>query len=168
MQKKSAFRQESLDRIASPEQLNDYIRVSGPSIWLLLGALMVIVACLAIWGFTGTLPVTYSLNGLAGDKEVVCFLPTGSLDKDILGSKAQITLPNGTTIGGTVKEVAAIPSSAEELAASLGKAWFISHLITGDYSYQVIISVESALPADTLVRVALVIDEIKPIRYILS
>ena len=30
------FRKKSLDRISSPEQLNDYIRVANPGIWMIL------------------------------------------------------------------------------------------------------------------------------------
>ena len=29
------FRKKSLDRISSPEQLNDYIRVANPGIWMI-------------------------------------------------------------------------------------------------------------------------------------
>ena len=32
------FRKKSLDRISSPEQLNDYIRVANPGIWMILAA----------------------------------------------------------------------------------------------------------------------------------
>jgi len=163
-----AFRQESLDRIASPEQLGDYIRVTSPSAWLLLGAIFIITICIAVWGFTGTLPVTLSLNGLSTDNDVICFMPTVSTQKDILGNRAQITLPNGETISGVVTRVTSMPLSSEELAASLGKAWLISHLITADYSYQVTVATDFPLPPDTLVNVALIIDEIKPIGFIFS
>lgn len=168
MEMKGAFRQESLDRIASPEQLGDYIRVTSPSAWLLLGAIFIITVCVAIWGFTGTLPVTQSLNGLSTDDGVICFMPTFSMEKDILGNKAQITLPNGETISGVVTHVAAMPLSSEELAASLGKAWLISRLITADYSNQVTVTSDFPLPPNTLVNVALIIDEIKPIGFIFS
>ena len=35
------FRQKSLDRVNSPEQLNDYIRVTTPSVWLILFATLI-------------------------------------------------------------------------------------------------------------------------------
>ena len=38
------FRQKSLDRISSPEQLNDYIRVSTPSVWMVLIAIVILLA----------------------------------------------------------------------------------------------------------------------------
>ena len=34
----SIFREKSLKRISSPEQLNDYIKVSQPSVWIALAA----------------------------------------------------------------------------------------------------------------------------------
>ena len=38
----SVFRKKSLDQINSPEQLDDYIRVTTPSVWIVLLALVVI------------------------------------------------------------------------------------------------------------------------------
>ncbi len=168
MQTGSIFRRESLDRVASPEKLNDYIRVSSPGVWLMLAALIVIVVCVAVWGFTGTLPVTLTLNGVTEDGAVACFVPVEDLKNDILGARAQITLPDGTTAGGEVTAVAALPASAEELSAALEKDWLISRLVAGDYSYRVTIGVASPLSPGELVRVTLVTAEVKPIRYILS
>ncbi len=50
MEKKSIFRKKSLDRIQSPEQLNDYLRVTNPSVWVLLAAVIVLLAGMLVWG----------------------------------------------------------------------------------------------------------------------
>ena len=42
-EKTSIFRKKSIARISSPEQLNDYICVSSPSVWLLLAAVAVLL-----------------------------------------------------------------------------------------------------------------------------
>mgnify|MGYP007122110349 CR=1 FL=1 len=42
-EKNSIFRKKSLDRIESPEQLNDYIRVTSPGIWIFLAAAIVLL-----------------------------------------------------------------------------------------------------------------------------
>ena len=40
-------------RIASPEQLDDYLKVTSPKIWLLLAAIVLLVSGLLLWsGFT--------------------------------------------------------------------------------------------------------------------
>ena len=38
----SVFREKSISRVSSPEELNDYIRVTTPSVWIVLIALVVI------------------------------------------------------------------------------------------------------------------------------
>lgn len=49
----SIFRKTSLERINSPEQLNDYIRVIRPGAWLVLGAVVLLLAGVLIWSLTG-------------------------------------------------------------------------------------------------------------------
>ena len=38
------FRQRNLEKVSSPEQMNDYIRVSSPSVWMVLAAVIVLLA----------------------------------------------------------------------------------------------------------------------------
>lgn len=64
------FRKKSLERIQSPESLNDYVRVTNPGIWLMLVAVIVLLAGACIWGTFGYLDETVKCslrveNGLA-------------------------------------------------------------------------------------------------------
>ena len=45
----SLFRKKNLDRVSSPEQLGDYLRVTSPSIWIVLAAVIVLLASLFLW-----------------------------------------------------------------------------------------------------------------------
>ena len=49
MEQTSLFRRESVERIQSPEQLNDYLRITNPTIWVLLAAVLVLLAGMLIW-----------------------------------------------------------------------------------------------------------------------
>ncbi len=49
------FRKKSLDRISSPEQLNDYLRVTNPSVWVVLLAVIILLAGLLIWSSVTTI-----------------------------------------------------------------------------------------------------------------
>jgi len=55
-EKKNIFRKENLERMSSPEKLNDYIRVSNPSVWLILGAITVLLIGAIVWGVVYELP----------------------------------------------------------------------------------------------------------------
>lgn len=54
-QKSNIFRQRSLDRISSPEQLTDYLRVTNPGIWVLLAAIIMLLGGLFAWSMVGRL-----------------------------------------------------------------------------------------------------------------
>ena len=53
--KEGVFREKSLERISEPEQLHDYIRVTSPGVWLVLIAVIVLLAGVMVWGVFGKL-----------------------------------------------------------------------------------------------------------------
>lgn len=55
--KNSIFREKSLDRVSSPESLNDYIRVTSPSVWITLLALALLLAGMLTWSIFGRIKV---------------------------------------------------------------------------------------------------------------
>ena len=61
------FRQKSIQRVSSPEELNDYIRVTTPSVWVVLAALIVLLVGMLTWSIFGTLEV----QGEYGETEVI-------------------------------------------------------------------------------------------------
>ncbi len=56
--KESLFRKKSIDKVFSPDQLNDYIKVSNPSTWVILAAVIILLAAVLIWAVYGELPGT--------------------------------------------------------------------------------------------------------------
>ena len=43
MENQQVFREKSLERISSPEQLHDYMRVTSPKLWMILTAAIVLI-----------------------------------------------------------------------------------------------------------------------------
>lgn len=41
------------ERIKSPEQLDNYIRVTSPGVWLVLSAIIIVLAGFTFWILTG-------------------------------------------------------------------------------------------------------------------
>ena len=54
-QKEKIFRKESLERISSPEQLTDYLRVTNPGIWIVLASIIILLGGLIAWSMVGNL-----------------------------------------------------------------------------------------------------------------
>ena len=50
---KSIFREKSIERISSPEKIDDYMKITGISMWLILGCILMLLTGAVIWGFTG-------------------------------------------------------------------------------------------------------------------
>ena len=46
------FREKSIERISSPEKIDDYMRVTGVSMWLILAAILLMLFAAIIWSFT--------------------------------------------------------------------------------------------------------------------
>ena len=53
----SIFREKSLERISSPAQMDDYIRVTTPSVWIALLALVILLIGILAWTVLGTMEV---------------------------------------------------------------------------------------------------------------
>ena len=58
------FRKVSLDRLSSPEQLDQMIRVTSPLGWTALLAIGLLLAGLLAWGVTGSIPTTINGGGI--------------------------------------------------------------------------------------------------------
>ncbi len=58
------FRKAALERLSSPEQLDQVMRVTRPRSWLALGGLFLVLAVVVIWGYTGRIPTKVNGQGV--------------------------------------------------------------------------------------------------------
>lgn len=87
-EEKSIFRKESLDRLASPEQVDDYIRIASPGVWFMLTAVLLLLAGVIAWGFAGRLETKLSVEGVSSDGTAVVVIEKEQADSLQTGSKA--------------------------------------------------------------------------------
>ena len=100
------FRKSSLEKLASPEQLDKAITIARPASWLALIGVTLIFIITAIWAFNGTLPVTIHAPGIvvvvpataAEDAQhkwaVECYIPFVHADKIKTGMRAVVRASN--------------------------------------------------------------------------
>lgn len=79
---KGIFREKSLEKIQSPESLNDYIRVSNPGVWLIVAAVIVLLIGACIWGILGHVDTVVSTQAVVTDGVAAC--EVDNTGKDVL------------------------------------------------------------------------------------
>ena len=58
------YRKSSLEKLASPEQLDRSVKVTSPLSWLALAGALVVVAAVVIWSMLGSLPTVSTASGV--------------------------------------------------------------------------------------------------------
>ena len=110
----SLFRKKSLERISSPEQLNDYIKVSSPSVWLIISAMIIIAVAFSIWAFSGNITSEVSSTGVfQGSSQdninsVVCYVDANYAPKISEGMTVRIydkSKPMSAYVNGKVTKI---------------------------------------------------------------
>ena len=154
----SIFRKSSLERISSPEQLNDYIRIAKPGVWLIMAALLVLMAAVLVWGIFGNVPTTFSITGEAKSGELVCYLSP----EDAAGITAGMQAIIGD-VKGVVTDVSAAPLSYEEAAALCASDYTIHALQLSDWNTK--LTIEADVP-DGLHPLTIISENARPISFL--
>lgn len=61
------------ERVSSPEQLNEHIRVMNPAAWAAFGVILLLLIAAVIWAAVGTITVRAGVGVLADGQSVVCY-----------------------------------------------------------------------------------------------
>ena len=156
---KNIFRQESLDRISSPEQLNDYIKVANPSVWVIIAAAILLLAGLLAWSALGTVETTVRDTFYVQDEVAYGYLADAS---DVAaGMEARF----GEHVG-TVSAVSAQPRSSREIEARYSDDYVVHMLGVGDWDYEIAVSVPGM--EDGLAEGTIVTGNTRPVTFIFN
>lgn len=98
------FRKKSIERVTSPEQLNDYIRVSNPGVWMILAAVMILLAGVCVWGVFGRLDTKKQASGVCENGKLTCYIKS-----DDISDVKEDTIISVDGKEYTVKSVSASP-----------------------------------------------------------
>lgn len=146
------FRQKSLDKMQSPDHLDDYIHVSSPGVWLILGAIVLLLAAGVVWAVFGT--ITESTSGIVvvRDGQASCYIDQSKADQLTAGDAVEAAGVQGMV---TSQPATAIPvadaSATNGLAATLWgeSAWTVSSEASVDLPagvYEATVTLESYAP----------------------
>lgn len=84
------FREKSMEKVSSPEQLNDYIRVSNPGVWIALTAVIVLLVGVCVWGIFGRLETTVGSAAVVKDGVMTLYIKEEHLGKITEGMTVRV------------------------------------------------------------------------------
>ena len=77
------FRAKNIERIESPESMNDYLQVTSPGVWLVLSTVIVFLIGVCIWGVFGHIDSTAKAAVVSTEGETLCLVPEDALKSAI-------------------------------------------------------------------------------------
>ena len=77
------FRAKNMERIESPESMNDYLQVTSPGVWLVLSTVIIFLIGVCIWGVFGHIDSMAKVAVVATEDETLCLVPEEALKSAI-------------------------------------------------------------------------------------
>ena len=152
------FRDKSLEKINSPEQLNAYIKVANPGIWLSLGAVAAILLGLVVWSCVASIDTVVHVGVEVNGETAICYV----LDSDHVDPGMTVKINDLTYTLGEKKAVNKLEDGDPKesyILHTIGQGedvWSIEYYLTGD-------GLE-----DGIYKGDVVTETIKPIRFLLN
>lgn len=155
---KQVFRQKSVERISSPEQLNDYVRVSNPSVWMILAAVVFILAGVCVWGIFGRLDTVIDTVGVCRDGKLTCYVA----DEDIKTVKMGMKI----SVNGGDYEVSGIAKTPIEVDENFDSyAMYVGELKEGEWVYEV--TAKAPIESGTY-NAKIITNSVSPISFVMN
>jgi len=152
------FRKKSLERISSPEQLNSYIRVSTPSVWMLLAAIVILLAGVCVWGVFGHMDTTLSVVAISQEGFVTAYIR----EEDAARATAGMQLSIGDA-QGQVLRISAEPQRVDDTFSEYVR--HVGGLQEGEWVYAVTLDIPCP---DGVYPAQIVIDSVSPMSFVLN
>ena len=152
------FRKKSIDRMSSPEQLNDYIKVTNPGVWMALAAIVILLVGVCVWGVFGKLETKLPVAAVSQDGQTVLYVK----ENDLSAVKENMSVYIGdetykvTSVGA---EPVAVTEEFSEYARHTGE------LSVGEWVY--VVQIDGSLANGTY-KAHIVIDSVSPLYFVFN
>ncbi len=158
------FNEKATEKLRSPDDLDKYLHVTNPSVWVVLIACVALLTGLLTWGVLGSVTTSVSSTGVSIDGKAMCFLAAEDAAKVHAGDAAYVGEEQMK-----VAEVAATPLSRNEANKVLTNDYLVSTLVKGDWAYQVTFEGDTSELANGVpLSVSITTERIAPITLVLG
>ncbi|MBQ8227697.1 MAG: hypothetical protein IJZ88_01650 [Clostridia bacterium] len=152
------FRKKSIEKVSSPEQLNEYIRVSNPGVWMVLAAIVILLIGVCIWGILGHLDTTVTTVAVVENSEIILYIKEVDIEQIKEGMKVMIGNKE-CEIADIVAQPVAVGDDFPEYALHIG------NLQKGEWVYPVAANGESE---DGIHSADIVVESISPMSFVIN
>ena len=155
---KELFKKNNVDRVVSPDQLHDYVRVAKPGLWMVISVIVILLAGVVAWGFIGKIDTTMTTAIVTDGGKAVIYISESDVEKIEIGMTV-LSEEKEYKITGISKEPKKVDGSITDYAVHA------SGLTVGEWVYEVSID---GVHSDGVQKADIVIESISPISFILN
>jgi hypothetical protein len=160
------FREKAVKRASSPEQLNEYIKVTNPGVWVTLAAIIILLVGVCVWGTLGRIETTVNAVAISDGSTTVCYL----VESDSLSS-----VKNGqqVQIGDNVYYIDSVSAEALQVKdcialAKSERAKYLGGFSDTDWVYEVTLkSTDTSIDIGTY-SAKIVTESVSPMSFIFN
>lgn len=158
--KSQLFREKSLERVSSPEQLNDYIRVANPGVWIALAAVVFLLIGICSWGVFGRMDTVLPVAAITEGDRTVCYVKASDIGSVSPDMKVRL---NGEEYG--ILQIAVQPIEVD--AAFPEYLAHVGEFAQGEWVYAVVLDNPEGA-AGGIYEAQIVIESISPMSFVIN
>lgn len=156
--KNTLFREKSIKKISSPEQINDYIKTSNLSIWIIFSAVIILLIGALTWAVFGELEIAVSSVTVCDDGKANCYISENDIEKITDNAYARI---EGNDY--VLDNISKLPVPASDVISSYGL--HIGNFESGEWVYTA--ELESTIE-DEIYRTDIILESVSPISLLMN
>ena len=158
---KGLFRGKAVDKASSPERLNEYIRVTNPAVWVIMMAVVVLLAGFCIWGIFGRIETTVKAVAITKGGQTVCYVKKSDSSNIRAGCEVKI----GDEVY-SVKNISYEPIKTDDEEDFSDYQLYVGELSRGERVYAV--TLDGEMEEDGTYQAEIVTENIAPISFIFN
>ena len=152
------FRKKSIDRMSSPEQLNDYIKVTNPGVWMALAAIVILLIGVCVWGVFGKLETKLPVAAVSQDGQTVLYVKEDNI--------ASVRENMSVYVGDETYKVTSVSSQPVAVTEEISEyARHTGELSIGEWVY--IVQIDGSLANGTY-KAQIVTDSVSPLYFVFN
>lgn len=144
--------------MSSPEQLNDYIKVTNPGVWMVLAAIVILLVGVCVWGVFGKLETKLPVAAVSQYGETVLYVKEDNVASVKENMRVYIGDETYKVVSVSVQPVT-VTEEISEYARHTGE------LSIGEWVY--IVPIDGNMP-DGVYRAQVVVDSVSPLYFVFN